>query len=425
MSTPPRNALDFLIDPIPRGDFLHDHWERHPLFVERDQPDYFADLFTFDSLDALLARGDLWHPNVRVFLAGRQIPQEEFASRWAYGREVHERIVDRGRLLELYEAGATINVLGVERTWPTVTDRSKQLEIDAGFPVHTTAFLSPPNAVNIPPHFDMTDVLVTQISGSKEWGLWEADRTLPLNSDTAGRIYDREDPHVAPGKLLGRHVLHPGDTLYVPRGVLHEAITTDEMSLHLAFGINVHRWYDLIEAAARHAAARLADNEQARHALPVGFHQTKPVSTHTESAAHPMLQTMTEHLASTMRAGLIEGLRTLDERYLNGRTASRPRQLTDIAAAEDLDMSSRLVARPNLAYGIASHNGRIRLVFHRKTLTFGTELRSALDFAATGQPFAVSEIPNLTIHQRLEFAQRLLKEGFLTLESNGGVGSTN
>jgi lysine-specific demethylase/histidyl-hydroxylase NO66 len=414
VNTPRCEALQFLIDPVSREEFLHDYWERRPLFVARGQPDHFADLFTFDALDALFARGDMWHPNVRVFLAGRQIQQNEFATRWAYGREVHDRIVDRGKLLALYEAGATINLLGVERTWPAVTSCSKQLEIDAGFPVHTTAFLSPPNAVNIPPHFDMTDVLVTQISGSKEWGLWEPDRTLPLNTDTSERIYGRDDPRVASSRLLGRHVLRPGDTLYVPRGVLHEAITTDEMSLHLAFGFNVHRWYDVIEAVAQHAGARLTDYELARYALPVGFHRADPSTVGDAPVLPPVVRTMGEYFTAAMRAGLTMGLQTLDERYINSRTISRPGQLTDIAASEDLDLASRLVTRPDLAYGIASRNGRVRLVFHRKTLTLGAELRPALDFVATGRPFALAEIPNLTDQQRIEFSRRLLKEGFLT-----------
>ena len=43
--------------------------------------------------------------------------------------------------------------------------------------------------------------------------------------------------------------LRAGDTLYLPRGWLHDALTSDTDSLHLTVGVNVHTWTDAFRAA--------------------------------------------------------------------------------------------------------------------------------------------------------------------------------
>lgn len=403
-------ALQWLIDPVSRDEFLADYWEQRPLLVSRGDSRHFDGLFSLDGFDALLARGDLWHPNLRVFLAGEQLPPGQFCTTWRYGREAHDRLVDRGKLLDLLRQGATLNLLGVERTSSRVSLLSRQLEQESGFPVHTTAFFTPPNAVNIPPHYDMVDVFVVQVSGTKEWGLWRPDRTLPLTTDTSGRIYQRGDERTAPSRALGRHVLRPGDTLYVPRGVLHEAVTTDQASLHLAVGVNVHRWYDVIRAVTEQAVARLADRVEFRHALPVGYHRGDRTSDGGST-----LSAMAAALASTVLGGLDGGLAALDESFLRSRSASRPGHLIDVDQLDHLDLASRLVPRPGVVVGVGSHNGRIRVTFHQKSLILGPDLGTALAFVTSGQSFTIAEIPGLTDAQRLQLGRRLVSEGLLTV----------
>ena len=39
-------------------------------------------------------------------------------------------------------------------------------------------------------------------------------------------------------------VLGAGDTMYLPRGWLHQALTSDSDSLHITVGVNIRRWID-------------------------------------------------------------------------------------------------------------------------------------------------------------------------------------
>jgi ribosomal protein L16 Arg81 hydroxylase len=405
-------GLEFLIDPVGTEAFVDEYWERQPFFADRDDGDYFRSVFSLDALDELLARGDIWHPNVRVFLEGEQLSLSRFGKRWAYGHELHERVIDRGEVLRLLERGATINILGLERSWLSVMDISRRLEVQSGFPVHTTAFLTPSNAANIPPHYDMVDVFVVQVFGTKAWTVWDPARALPLTTDTAGRLFADGDARVSEQRLVGRYLLEPGDTLYVPRGALHEATTTDEMSLHLAFGVNPHRWYDVFDVAVRNAIAGLAANEVFRQALPVGYHAGDGLP--GRRGESPMLA-MADQFGEALAGGLSRALRKVDEQYLHSRASSRPGQLLDIARADAISLSDRLAVRPNLAYGLTEADERVVLVFHQKTLSLGAELGDALAFVCSGDTFVVGDIPSLSDEGRLRFAERLVREGFLTM----------
>src|SRR5690606_3957572 len=62
--------------------------------------------------------------------------------------------------------------------------------------------------------------------------------------------------------------LHPGDMVYVPRGVMHDATSAEGDSCHITLGVLPTTWTDLLlEAVAR---VGLEDSEL-RRSLPVGF----------------------------------------------------------------------------------------------------------------------------------------------------------
>jgi hypothetical protein len=82
-------------------------------------------------------------------------------------------------------------------------------------------------------HYDTHDVLVLQVLGEKRWRLWPGQ---PVPRPT------RRTPwpgNIEPEGEAESLTLRPGDTLYVPRGVLHDAATQDgeEPSLHVTVGL--------------------------------------------------------------------------------------------------------------------------------------------------------------------------------------------
>ena len=68
----------------------------------------------------------------------------------------------------------------------------------------------------------------------------------------------------SPGPTVLELTLRAGDTLYLPRGWLHDALTSETDSLHITVGINLHTWID----AFRVALDECGDDVEFRSSVP-------------------------------------------------------------------------------------------------------------------------------------------------------------
>ncbi len=123
-------------------------------------------------------------------------------------------------------------------------------------------YLTPKNEKALLPHYDTHDVYVLQIHGKKHWTIYDAPQETPLlNSQQP--IFKREQ--LSNPKEI---TLKAGDLMYMPRGLPHEAYTTDESSLHITIGVYPPQWVDLLTKSIQQMAY---SNPQLRKALPVGY----------------------------------------------------------------------------------------------------------------------------------------------------------
>ena len=80
----------------------------------------------------------------------------------------------------------------------------------------------------------------------------------------------RRDPGVRdPGPFYhgGKANLKAGDLLYLPRGYLHSATTSDTYSAHVTIGVSVYTWADLVKELLQ----TCVDDADLRRALPPGW----------------------------------------------------------------------------------------------------------------------------------------------------------
>jgi ribosomal protein L16 Arg81 hydroxylase len=90
-------------------------------------------------------------------------------------------------------------------------------------------------------------VITLQVAGEKRWLVYEPVLELPLKDQRYRSALGE------PAEPVLDVTARQGDTLYLPRGWLHQALTTDFDSLHITIGVNVRRWVD--EARAELDAA--------------------------------------------------------------------------------------------------------------------------------------------------------------------------
>ena len=298
---------------------------------------------------------------------------------------------DVGRVLREFEEGATLVLQGLHHSWPPLAEFCRVLERELGHPAQANAYFTPRDAQGLPVHHDTHDVFSLQVAGGKRWLVYEPALELPLKD----QHYRPE--HGAPGEPVHDVLLRPGDTLYLPRGWLHEAKTSSTDSLHITVGVNVHTWLDAIKAALRECE----DD--------VGFRRS-PDGDAQDLVARLLERLDPEAVAARQR-----------RRLVSTRRPVLPGQLTQLRALETLALDTPLERRPTVLFDL---DGRT-LRYEGKELVFPGGAEEALDFVASAEePFAAAEIPgDLDEPSRLVVVRRLVREGFLRLSepapSNG------
>lgn len=191
--------------------------------------DRYAGLLSIADLDAFLRTDAARHPRVTMADGGRQgsaaIPPDEYL-------QTEGSRIDLPRLLARHDAGGSLVVSQFHEFHAPLAQLCRGLEKVFLHPVQANIYLTPPGAQGFRVHFDTHDVLVMQVSGAKSWRVWD-DIPLPLPS-RATPWANKQSPAGVPHALT----LNPGDALYLPRGVMHEAAaqTGDAPSLHITLG---------------------------------------------------------------------------------------------------------------------------------------------------------------------------------------------
>lgn len=203
----------------------------------------FAPLLSIADLDAFLRTDAARSPRVSMADSSRDgsaaVPDDLFAD--------EDGRIDPIGLFQLFDGGATLVISQFHEMHPPLARFCRGLEKLFLHAVQANIYLTPPGAQGFRTHFDTHDVLVLQVSGHKAWRVW-GDMLLPhatRNTPWDGTVH-RADPAGARDVLLA-----PGDVLYVPRGVAHDAAAQQggEPSLHVTVGLLEPSWADALKAA--------------------------------------------------------------------------------------------------------------------------------------------------------------------------------
>ncbi|MFJ7077233.1 JmjC domain-containing protein [Streptomyces sp. NPDC098781] len=227
-------------------DALRQAWETSPLH-SRDLGG-FDDVFGPDLAEDLIVNRGLRIPYVRLMSDGGYVPASRFTHRTGTGAGQADGVADPHAVLREVERGATVVLRGLVRYSPEVADFCAQLSNELGFFTSAGAYLTPANSRGAGPHYDPMSVLVRQVHGVKHWRLQAPPVQWPRTLPAPRERYDTP--------VIAELDLHPGESLYIPRGVVHDAWTTDSESIHITFsGDTPPMWADVLHELLDQAAA--------------------------------------------------------------------------------------------------------------------------------------------------------------------------
>lgn len=278
-------ALPRLIDE-PVAQFAQHVWGRRAL-LSRAAGD-FSDLFSSQAVDELISRRGLRTPFLRMAKDGATLPESRFTAPAGVGATIGDQLNDT-TIWRQFADGATIVLQALQRTWAPVGDFSGALAEELGHPVQANAYITPPQNRGFDDHYDVHDVFVLQIEGTKRWIIHEPVHESPLRdqpwTDRRGAVAE-----AAAGPAAIDTVLAPGDCLYLPRGWLHAAQAQGEVSIHLTLGVHVWTGYAVAQQVLADALASLRDDPLVRASLPLGDVDPTRVADHVRDRLVHALQ---------------------------------------------------------------------------------------------------------------------------------------
>lgn len=224
--------IEALLYPVPLDRFQHEYFERTPLFI-RNQGDAKTALVDAPMPGVLRATARTQPSRLRANKGGTVVTPPRRLGADALENWAHAE----------YASGATLVLNYIEE----LTSRSREFANGLGTCLDAritfTLFATLSRSQGFSPHFDTLDVFVLQIEGSKNWCVGPSALALPTLRQ--GYLVDnafRDLPHQ-------EFLLTPGDVLYIPRGTVHWATTSDQHSVHITMDIDTATHVDMLKSA--------------------------------------------------------------------------------------------------------------------------------------------------------------------------------
>jgi len=255
-------AFEWLISPVEPKKFFSKLWEKKPLLVKRKCPGYNAGWFSTSELDLILRKNSLlFGENIDVVTYSRSGKRETHNPE---GRAFASVVWDH------YQQGCSVRLLNPQsyssRCWKMLST----LQEFFGCFVGANVYLTPPGSQGFAPHYDDIEAFVLQLEGRKRWRLYDSRTPNEVLPRFSSQNFEQSDL----GECILDTVLEPGDMLYFPRGVIHQAVTQDEnLSLHITVSTyQKTSWADLFEKMIPQTlAAVIEDDADFRKGLPIGY----------------------------------------------------------------------------------------------------------------------------------------------------------
>ena len=368
--------------------------EQKALWISRNDADFVSDLFGLDELATYL---QLVKPS----------SFDEIKVVAAESPEIPLTTVEGA--VTAFQAGYSIILNSAEANWESVRHLAHIIQAAFASKIQCNIYCTPPRAQAFPTHMDAHDVLVVQTQGSKEWRIYEDTYPLPIQPSAFGECLIPQLTWPKFGTPKASFLLKPGDILYLPRGVPHNAIATDEPSVHLTFGIYPYRQYEWLQDILEHAAM-----------LDVGLRHRVKESIYKGKEQPPSVSEMLRALADRLD-GLEHGLDTTLPLHAHASRIARHKPTARNFLSghyEEVDLNSRLRRPPNTKVTAYSALGEIHFRVGATEMRWPLKLKPVIPFFKNNACFEVKDMPKvLSDSAKVVLARNLVKKGLYFFDS--------
>lgn len=388
------DALAWLLGTADSDDFRANRLGRTWVHAEHPDRSRFADLLSLGQLDEILGTHAIRHPGIRLVRADQDVPASEYIWR--------DQMVDPAQVARLFAEGATVIFGALHDRHEGMRRLCAELTRQATSRTQTNIYLTPPDSQGFKPHWDTHDVFVLQIEGSKRWRIYGGGPEQPLKDQK----FDPERHE--PGGVEAEFTLKSGEVLYIPRGIMHAAVTTDEISLHVTLGVIAYTWADLLVDTVSEVAERVT---AWREGAPFGLALQDADGSRTAERLRGMLAELGEHV--DLAAVIAERQRAFDDLYRPRKTDLMRQALAAATVGED----DQVRWRSGVPGQVERRNGRAVVVATGREVDFPGAAARTLETLIGAEPVRAGDLDDgLDWESRRTVLEALVREGFVAVE---------
>ncbi|KAL6442849.1 hypothetical protein ACFW04_002719 [Cataglyphis niger] len=271
-----QKLFEWLVHPLEIKNFFTQHWEKTPIHIKRNKPDYYKWIISTPVLDKMLRDNHiLFTKNIDItsYVDGL--------------RETHN---PPGRALpsvvwDYYRNGCSVRMLNPQTFISQLHALNATLQEFFGCFVGANLYLTPPNSQGFAPHYDDIEAFILQIEGKKRWRLYMPPNENEYLPRCSSKNFDQSEI----GEPILDTIINAGDLLYLPRGTVHQGTTIDDThSLHVTLSMyQRNSWCDLLEKLLPQTLKRAAEtNSRFREGLPLEYLRYTGVAHNTNATEY-------------------------------------------------------------------------------------------------------------------------------------------
>lgn len=380
-----------IIEPIALEDFFEQYWEQKPLHISRSSSNPFDAMISIEVIEELLSTNALNFPTIQLSHAGQSIPVADYTD--------GDSLIVSSRVQERYQAGSTIVISHAHRLVANLMTLCRSIEKSMMMRCQTNVYLSPAGNQGFNPHYDTHDVFILQVSGKKTFNFYSSSASLPSSSDRFNSKI-----HTI-GEKTEEVQLGAGDTLYIPRGIVHDAVAdTDEPSLHITLGVYPVLLSTVIDEITQNA---FQSDVRLRRAVSQSEWMLDTDAHRTTKLINEVLQ---EHINVDSVSAALQQLR--DDVAIDSIPDSVG--LLSKVGSPVLRLDTKLVVHHRKVLQLERVEEMVILRLHGQVVEFPDPLGSAVQWLLNQTTIYAEDVPELDRQQKLAMVTQLSALGILS-----------
>lgn len=235
-----------VIHPVAESEFFEEFYDRKHLHVPGGEAK-FSTVMSWDVLSDLLNMTAIWSSSSLQLVLDREVVPPRRYCHEAKNRDGGAVLQpDSERVMDLLRNGASLVANDIDTLTPELAGVASALENALNGKAQANLYCSWRERQAFASHFDTHDVYALHIAGEKVWRLYETRIDNPIahpRFKTLGQEWHEQHKGAVAHEILMR----PGDLLYIPRGLYHDALATSDGTIHIAFGVTYVTGMDALD----------------------------------------------------------------------------------------------------------------------------------------------------------------------------------